>query len=59
MLGTDLSGGQAVMEKPAQEEGRQAETAKQLISQIKRRNLAARPGIDKARCRANHPKCAH
>lgn len=46
---TDLSGGQAVMEKPAQEKGREVETAKQLISQVKRQSRRRISAEDKVR----------
>lgn len=49
MLGTDLSGGQVVMQKPASEKEHKVETAKQLISQVKRQSRRRVSAEDKVR----------
>jgi transposase len=49
MLGTDLSGGQVVMDEPAPEKERKVETAKQLISQVKRQSRRRVSAEDKVR----------
>jgi transposase len=49
MLGTDLSGGQVVMDKPALEKERKVETANQLISQVKRQSRRRVSAEDKVR----------
>ena len=49
MLGTDLSEGRVVMDKPTPEKERKVETAKQLISQVKRQSRRRVSAEDKVR----------
>jgi transposase len=49
MLGTDLSGRQVVMDRPAAEKEHKVETAKQLISQVKRQSRRRVSAEDKVR----------